>query len=133
MNDVELIRASIEQLERVSRSIASIGENEDYTEVAINVLEKQIPKKPIHKIEKYGKHKWKKGDDGQIDDFAWEFDIHRGVVCERCGKEVCVYCNPDYDKLEDCEEESYICATCNDKVYYKHKFCNCGQKFDYGE
>ncbi len=47
MNDMELIRASIEQLERVSRSIASIGENEDYTEVAINALEKQMPTKPI--------------------------------------------------------------------------------------
>lgn len=46
MNEVSLIQASIEQLERVSRSIASIGETEDYTEVAINALEKQIPKKP---------------------------------------------------------------------------------------
>lgn len=46
MNEVNLIQASIEQLERVSRSMASIGETEDYTEVAINALEKQIPKKP---------------------------------------------------------------------------------------
>lgn len=36
MNEVSLIQASIEQLERLSRSIASIGETEDYTEVAIN-------------------------------------------------------------------------------------------------
>jgi hypothetical protein len=47
MNEVSLIQASIEQLERLSRSIASIGETEDYTEVAINALEKQMPKKPI--------------------------------------------------------------------------------------
>lgn len=47
MNEVSLIQASIEQLERVSRSMASIGETEDYTEVAINALEKQMPKKPI--------------------------------------------------------------------------------------
>lgn len=46
MNEANLIQASIEQLERVSRSMASIGETEDYTEVAINALEKQIPKKP---------------------------------------------------------------------------------------
>ena len=46
MNEVNLIQASIEQLERVSRSMASIGETEDYTEVAINALDKQIPKKP---------------------------------------------------------------------------------------
>ena len=49
MNNAELIQASIEQLERVSRSMASIGETEDYTEVAIQALEKQIPKKPILK------------------------------------------------------------------------------------
>ncbi len=49
MNDMKLIQESIEQLERVSRSIASIGETEDYTEIAINALEKQIAKKPIMK------------------------------------------------------------------------------------
>lgn len=49
MNDMELIQESIEQLERVGKSIASIGETEDYTEIAINALEKQIPKKPIMK------------------------------------------------------------------------------------
>lgn len=47
MTEAELIQASIEQLERVSRSMASIGETEDYTEVAINALEKQMPTKPI--------------------------------------------------------------------------------------
>ena len=47
MNDMELIQTSIEQLERVSRSMASVGETEDYTEVAINALEKQMPMKPI--------------------------------------------------------------------------------------
>lgn len=47
MNDMELMQESIEQLERVSKSIASIGEAEDYTEIAINALEKQIAKGPI--------------------------------------------------------------------------------------
>ena len=47
MNEVSLIQASIEQLERVSRSMVSIGETEDYTEVAIQALEKRIPMKPI--------------------------------------------------------------------------------------
>lgn len=50
MNEVSLIQASIEQLERLSRSIASIGETEDYTEVAINALEKQMPTKPVRKL-----------------------------------------------------------------------------------
>lgn len=47
MNEASLIQVSIEQLERVSKSIASIGETEDYTEIAINALEKQIAKRPI--------------------------------------------------------------------------------------
>lgn len=50
MTEAELIQASIEQLERVSRSMASVGETEDYTEVAINALEKQIPMKPVRKL-----------------------------------------------------------------------------------
>ena len=49
MKEIELTQASIEQLERVSKSIASIGETEDYTEIAINALEKQIAKRPIMK------------------------------------------------------------------------------------
>lgn len=50
MTEAELIQASIEQLERVSGSMASVGETEDYTEVAINALEKQIPMKPARKL-----------------------------------------------------------------------------------
>ncbi len=50
MNEVSLIQTSIEQLERVSRSMASIGETEDYTEAAINALEKQMPMKPVRKL-----------------------------------------------------------------------------------
>lgn len=54
MNEVSLIQASIEQLERVSRSIASIGETEDYTEFAIDALEKQVPKKIVYYKQSYG-------------------------------------------------------------------------------
>ena len=49
MNDMKLIQESIEQIERISRSIASIGETEDYTEIAINALKKQIAKRAIMK------------------------------------------------------------------------------------
>lgn len=38
---------AIEQLERISKNLASIGEEKDYTSVAISALEKQIAKKPI--------------------------------------------------------------------------------------
>lgn len=133
MNEVSLIQASIEQLERVSRSMASIGETEDYTEVAINALEKQIPKKPKHTYIKHGKHTWKKDKNGETDDFAWGYDYHNGVVCEVCGETVCVHCNPDYDKLEDCEEDIYNCPSCNEGVCYYQKLCDCGQKLDWSD
>ncbi len=54
MNEVRLIQASIEQIERVSRSMASIGETEDCTEFAIDALEKQIPKKIVYHKQSYG-------------------------------------------------------------------------------
>ena len=39
INQKELIQKSIDQLERISRSIASIDESEDCTDIAIQVLE----------------------------------------------------------------------------------------------
>ena len=53
--------------------------------------------------------------------------------CEVCGKTVCVHCNPDYNKLNDCEEEYWICPNCGKKMYAKHKHCDCGQHIDWGE
>lgn len=105
----------------------------DAVGVAMQALEKQIPKKPEHKVIKCGKHKWRKDKNGEIDDFAFDYDYHNGVVCEICGKAVCVHCNPDYDKLEDCEDDCYICPTCRDKFYSKRDCCSCGQKFDWGD
>lgn len=43
----ELIKKAIEQLERISKIIGSVGETEDFTHVAIEALEKQIPLKPF--------------------------------------------------------------------------------------
>lgn len=54
MNEVNLIQASVEQFEKVSRSMASIGETEDYTEFAIDALEKQMPKKIVYHKQPYG-------------------------------------------------------------------------------
>lgn len=94
-------------------------------------MEKQTAKKPDHKYIKYGKHKWKRDKDGKIDDFAWEYEFCNGVVCERCGESVCVHCNPDYDKLDDCEVNIYICPFCDKEVGYRQKYCDCGQKLDW--
>ena len=91
-------------------------------------VEKQIPKKAEHKVIKYGKHKWRKNENGEIDDFAFDYDYHNGVVCEICGEAVCVHCNPDWEKLEDCEDDYYTCPACGDKFYSKRDYCSCGQK-----
>ena len=56
-----------------------------------------------------------------------------GVSCEICDKTVCVYCNPDYDQLTDCEENYWICPSCEKKMYVKRKYCDCGQKLDWGD
>lgn len=100
---------------------------------AIKALEKQIPKKAERKVIKYGKHKCRKDKNGEIDDFAFDYGYHNGVVCEICGEAVCVHCNPDYDKLDNCEDNYYICPTCRDKFYSKRDYCSCGQKLDWSE
>lgn len=110
------------------------AEVDEVCDMAISALEKQIPKKPEHIIKKYGKHKWRRKENGEIDDFVWDFGYHCGVACEICGKAVCVCCNPDYDKLEDCEEEYWICPSCGKKMYSKsHTYCDCGQKLDWSD
>ena len=101
--------------------------------MSIQALEKQMPKKPNHKYIKYGRHKWKKDEDGKIDDWAWEYEFCNGVVCERCGESICVHCNPDYDKLDDCEANIYSCPFCDKKVGYRQKYCDCGQAIDWSD
>ena len=104
-----------------------------YAELAINALEKQIPKKPKSTHIKYGKHTWAKKENGEIDDFAWDYEYHNGVVCEVCGKTVCVHYNPQYDRLTDCEDEYYNCPSCGKKIFSAYKYCDCGQKIDWGD
>ena len=99
----------------------------------IEAREKQIPKKAEHKVIKYGKHKWRKDENGEIDDFAFDYGYHNGVVCEICGEAVCVHCNPDWEKLDDCEDDYYICHTCGDKFHSKRDCCSCGQKLDWSD
>ena len=109
----------------------TFGEQTESFSMAINALEKQIPKKPKHTLIKHGKHAWRKKENGEVDDFAWDFEYHNGVTCEVCGETVCVHCNPEYDELTDCEEEYWNCPSCGKKIYYKSKCCDCGQKLNW--
>lgn len=95
--------------------------------------EMQRGKKPEHFYKKYGKHQWRRKDNGEIDEDAWDSDTHSGVICEVCGECVCTMCNPDYDELDDCEEEYWICPNCAKKIYCKDKYCQCGQHLDWSD
>ena len=117
-------------------AIKALGEVQQYREIGTleecrAAVEKQIPKKPKHTYIKHGKHTWKKDKNGEIDNFAWGFDYHNGVVCEVCGKTVCVHCNPNYDELEDCEVNIYNCPSCDKEVCYNQKHCDCDQLLDW--
>jgi hypothetical protein len=50
------------------------------------------------------KHQWKMDNLGKPDEWAWEYEFHNGVYCERCGKTVCVHCDPDWELMDDCME-----------------------------
>lgn len=95
--------------------------------------ERQRAKKPGHFHKKYGKHKWRRMENGEIDECAWDFGNHNGVACEICGETVCVLCNPNYDELDDCEEEYWICPNCAKKIYCKDEYCKCGQRLDWSD
>lgn len=100
-------------------------------ELAVSALKKQIPEKPQHVHIKHGKHSWRKNENGEVDDFAFEYGNHNGVVCDVCGECVCVCCNPNYDEAEDCEDEYWLCPDCGERIGYKSKICDCGKYIDW--
>lgn len=50
------------------------------------------------------KHKWKLDEHGKPDEWSWDSGFCNGVYCERCGKTVCIHCNPLWEELDDCME-----------------------------
>lgn len=50
------------------------------------------------------KHDWQRNEDGAIDEWAWESDVHNGPRCKRCGYNPCVLCDPNFDDGE-CDPE----------------------------
>lgn len=95
--------------------------------------EKQIPKEPKRVHIEYGKHKWKRKENGEIDTFTWASGFCNGVTCEICGMSVCVHCNPNYDKMEDCEDNYFLCPDCGEKHYTQQFYCKCGQALKWGD
>lgn len=75
---------------------------------------------PVHE------HMWRKKEDGEIDEWAWDSEFHNGPVCVLCGATPCIHCTPGYKDTE-CYEESYRCSECNHHSREKEKFCaGCG-------
>ena len=75
------------------------------------------------------KHVWKKDEDGEIDEWAWDYEVHNGVSCEICHKSPCIHCKPDYDEKQDCREH-YTCSECGRVVLDLEPYCHCGAKMD---
>lgn len=75
------------------------------------------------------KHIWKKNDDGENDEWAWDYEFHNGVCCEICHKNTCIHCEPDYDEKQDCREH-YICSECGRVAFALEPYCHCGAKMD---
>lgn len=110
------------------------SESSKAIDMAIEALEKQIPKKPIHIHEEFDKHDWHKNKDGTVDKCAFEYEYHIGVVCKRCGESVCVLCHEDYDEYAGkCVIDKDNCPACGKRVSSIDKCCRrCGQALDWG-
>lgn len=120
----------------MTKSIQLLDNYIEACSMAIEALEKQIPKKPIFVEEVYDHHEWRKDGD-EIDMWALDNDYHNGPVCERCGETFCIHCYADVidEKLnEKCDNSRYICPACGKEVYKSFTICTkCGQKIDWGD
>ena len=103
---------------------------------ALNALEKQFPKKPIHIHEEHSEHLWQRDKNGKIDLWAFEEGYCNGPVCTRCWHSECVHCNEDWetDPVCDCVVDKDICPVCGLELTWKYKYCHkCGQALDWSE
>ena len=105
--------------------------NEQLTEDILTLLREQEPKTPIHIHEEYPEHDWRTDEDGEIDEWAMEDDIHHGPSCKRCGYTFCMYCSPNgWEK--PCIIDYYKCPKCGTRIFRSDgetMYCKrCGQQ-----
>lgn len=107
-----------------------------HEEIINNYTKKETPQKIIYHKYKYPYHKWILNDEGEPDNFAFEYGYHNGYICERCSYSFCEHCEPNgFEKAKTipCIVEYYECPSCKKKIHnYKNIFyCRyCGQKID---
>lgn len=96
---------------------------------AIALLKAQEPISVKHIHTEYPEHIWRKDENGEIDEWAMEYEYHQGPVCERCGDSFCIHCEPDgYETHRKCVIDRYECPTCGYMLWKNQKYCNnCGQ------
>lgn len=127
--DEKKVREAIEALKIINlkrvHPFYDWEEMREVRDIAIEALEKQLPKKPKHIHVNYGKHLWKKNTDGSVDMKAFDGGINGyAAECERCGSLAF------YEELledEDCEVDKYYCPSCNCQVTKAANACKCGQ------
>lgn len=76
------------------------------------------------------RHMWHRNKNGEIDEWAMEYEFHNGPVCEVCGCSICVHCSPDWEN-EECKIGYFICSECKQSTRSTTQYCpNCGAKMD---
>lgn len=101
----------------------------------ITLLKVREPLSVTHLHEEYSDHLWKKDENGNVDEWAMEFDYHQGPVCERCGHSFCIHCEPNgYMTHKKCVVDKYKCPKCWNGLWRNQKYCDkCGQEVKWGE
>ena len=94
--------------------------------------ERLIKKKPIHIHQEFPEHEWTCDEDGNINEFAMEFDYHNGPACKRCDYTFCIHCDPNGWNKKPCIIDENHCPNCNRYTISSHDFCPyCGQALDW--
>ena len=100
---------------------------------AMELLQRQVPKKPEHIHEEYPRHDWKLNEKGEPDDFAWGGGgYHNGGFCMRCHDTFCIHCEPNGFNEGPCIIDYYKCPGCGKEILENKLFCDkCGQAVDW--
>jgi hypothetical protein len=107
-----------------------IGDIEDHAMLkdVLELLKEQEAKPPVHIHEEYPEHDWERDENGNIYDFACDWDYHNGPICKRCSYSFCIHCDPDGWNKEPCIIDEYKCPKCGRNISKDTKFCSdCGQ------
>lgn len=95
---------------------------------ALELLKEQEAKTPIHVHEEYPEHDWETDEDGNINEFAMEYEFHNGPSCNRCGYSFCMHCKPNGWNERPCVIDYYQCPKCGRRISKGIEFCcDCGQ------